>query len=78
MSGKGVKSVRNASIGNLYCHATVETPVNLTKEQKELLKKLEKTMIDAGKRHSPKEHSWTDKGKTFFEDVKGWFESDKD
>ncbi|MCK5727374.1 MAG: molecular chaperone DnaJ [Thiotrichaceae bacterium] len=76
LPGKGVKSVRTASIGHLYCHATVETPVNLTKEQKDLLEQLEKTMAKGGNRHNPREHSWTDKGKTFFEDIKGWFDTD--
>ena len=78
LAGKGVKSVRNASIGDLYCHIAVETPVNLTKRQKELLEELDKTMDEGGKRHSPKEHTWTDKGKTFFEGVKGWFDTEKD
>ena len=78
LTGKGVKSVRSAAVGDLYCHIIVETPVNLTKRQKELLQELEETMDEGGKRHSPKEHSWSDKGKTFFEGVKGWFDKEKE
>ena len=74
LSGKGVKSVRTAHVGDLYCHIVVETPVNLTKEQKDLLEQFEKTMGEGGKRHSPREHGWTDKAKSFFDGVKDWFE----
>ncbi len=41
LSGKGVKSVRTYSKGNLYCRILVETPVGLNEEQKELLRKFE-------------------------------------
>ena len=34
---KGVKSVRSRAPGDLYCRVVVETPVNLTTEQRELL-----------------------------------------
>jgi molecular chaperone DnaJ len=72
LRGKGVKSVRSASKGDLYCHLMVETPVNLTKKQKELLEAFDETLDEGGKRHSPQEHSWGDKAKSFFEDVKHW------
>ena len=36
---KGVKSVRSRAPGDLYCKVAVETPVNLTAEQRELLEK---------------------------------------
>ena len=42
LRGKGVKNVRNAGfVGDLYCEVSVETPVNLTKRQKELLQELD-------------------------------------
>ena len=77
LSGKGVKSVRSHQVGDLFCHTAVETPVNLTKEQKELLVKFEESMKKGGKKHSPKEHSWSDSAKTFFDGVKDWFDKDK-
>lgn len=77
LRGKGVKSVRSASMGDLICSVVVETPVNLTKEQKELLEALDKTMDEGGKRHSPREHSWVDKAKSFVDEAKDWFHTDK-
>ncbi|GIR70704.1 MAG: hypothetical protein CM15mP74_19550 [Halieaceae bacterium] len=37
LRGKGVKPVRGGPVGDLLCRAVVETPVNLTKEQRALL-----------------------------------------
>ncbi len=70
LRNKGVKSVRSASMGDLVCTVVVETPVNLTPRQRELLKELDDSMDEGGKRHSPKEHGWLDKAKGFFDDVK--------
>lgn len=70
LRGKGVKNVRNAGfVGDLYCKVHVETPVNLTKRQRELLAQLEETIHDGGSKHSPKESSWADKIKSFFDDI---------
>jgi molecular chaperone DnaJ len=67
--GKGVKPVRGGATGDLHCRVVVETPVNLTASQKELLEEFEKTM-HKNKRHSPKQSSWLDGVKKFFEDMK--------
>ena len=37
LRGRGVKSVRSGRIGDLMCQVVVETPVRLTREQRELL-----------------------------------------
>lgn len=74
LRGKGVKSVRSATAGDLICRVVVETPVNLTKRQRELLEELDNSMNEGGKKHSPKEYGWTDKAKSFFKDL---FEGDK-
>ena len=66
LRGKGVKSVRSNTVGDLFCRGIVETPVNLDRKQKELLKELEKSMTSDGKRHSPKASSWLDGVKKFF------------
>jgi molecular chaperone DnaJ len=68
--GKGVKPVRGGPTGDLLCRVTVETPVNLTHEQKELLQKLRETMEEGGKHHAPQERSWLDRVKQFVEDMK--------
>ncbi len=68
LRGKGVKSVRSRSEGDLYCRVVVETPVNLTAEQRELLEQFEATFVGEGaRRHSPK-HS------TFMDGVKGFWD----
>lgn len=69
LRGKGVKSVRCSSKGDLLCRVVVETPVNLSKKQKDLLLQLEKSMDDAGKKHSPKATSWLDGVKNFFDSM---------
>lgn len=66
--------MRSATVGDLICKVQVETPVNLTKRQRELLAELDATMHEGGKKHSPQQHSWMDKAKDFFKDI---FEGDK-
>jgi len=70
LRGKGVKSVRGAGIGDLLCHISVETPVNLTHKQKELLQQLEDSMQTDSIKHSPRAASWLDGVKKFFQDMK--------
>ncbi len=68
MRGKGVVPVRGGSAGDLLCRVTLETPVNLSKRQKELLEELKDSM--KGKKHSPKQESWFEGMKNFFGDMK--------
>ena len=63
---KGVRPVRGGSTGDLFCRVMVETPVKLNEEQKELLRKFEKSMQKGGSTHSPRESSWLDGVKQFF------------
>lgn len=65
LRGKGVTNVRSGLVGDLYCHTSVETPVNLTKHQKELLEEFDALVRDGGARHNPREQSWMDKLKSF-------------
>lgn len=70
MRGKGVKSVRGGAVGDLMCRVVVETPVKLSVRQKELLKELEESFTgDARSKHSPKEKSFLDGVKKFFDDL---------
>jgi len=69
LRGKGVRSVRSSSKGDLFCRAVVETPVNLTREQKEILKDLERTIGEGGTKHSPQTSSWVNGVKKFFDDM---------
>ena len=68
--GKGVKPVRGGPTGDLLCRVLVETPVNLTRDQKDLLQKFADTMEAGGQRHTPQQGSWLDGVKKFFEDMK--------
>lgn len=67
LRAKGVKPVRGGAAGDLLCRIEVETPVNLNREQKELLKKLDAALRNDGGKHSPRERSWLDGVKKFFE-----------
>ncbi|WP_017445655.1 molecular chaperone DnaJ [Gayadomonas joobiniege] len=69
MRGKGVKSVRSGAVGDLLCKVIVETPVNLTDKQKELLESLESEMKGGAARHRPKESGFFDGVKKFFDDL---------
>ena len=42
LRGKGIRNVRSSHLGDLYCRISIETPVNLTNKQKNLLKEFEK------------------------------------
>jgi molecular chaperone DnaJ len=67
MRGKGVKPVRGGAVGDLICRVLVETPVNLTERQKELLRELDESVQAGGKKHSPHSTTWVDGVKSFFE-----------
>lgn len=67
LRGKGVKPIRNGAVGDLLCRVVVETPVKLNDEQKELLRQLKASLGEDGKKHSPKEASWFDGVKNFFD-----------
>ncbi len=67
---KGVKPVRGGPTGDLFCRVVVETPVNLTEEQKELLRKFEDSMHASSRNHSPRERSWLDGVKRFFDTIR--------
>ncbi|VAW85566.1 Chaperone protein DnaJ [hydrothermal vent metagenome] len=70
MRGKGVKSVRGGAVGDLLCRVEVETPVNLSSRQKELLREFDSETSNSHSKHSPKASSWLGKVKSFFEEMK--------
>ena len=69
LRGKGVKPVRGGSVGDLLVRAVVETPVNLSSRQKELLREFQEEMEQGDSKHSPKKHGFFDSVKKFFEDM---------
>ena len=68
LRGKGVAPVRGGGVGDLLCRVVVETPVNLSAEQRELLKKFEDS-LDGKSKHSPRSSSWFDGVKKFFDNL---------
>lgn len=64
LRGKGIPSLRGGVQGDLLAKVVVETPINLTGKQKELLTEFAKT---CGEEQHPK-------GKGFFDRVKSFFE----
>jgi len=58
--------VRSQQHGDLFCHVVVETPVNLTERQQELLREFETLSQRDAARHNPRSKSWFDKVREFF------------
>jgi molecular chaperone DnaJ len=67
LRGKGVRSVRASGLGDLFCRVQVETPVNLSAEQKEKLRAFEESVQQEDSRHNPRARTWFDGVKQFFE-----------
>ena len=70
MRGKGVRSVRGGPPGDLVCKVVIETPVNLTGEQKAMLEAFDESVRGSKRTHDPKATTWLDSVKSFFEDIK--------
>ena len=68
LRGKGMSVLRSKSRGDMFVQASVDTPQNLTKRQKELLKEFEAESDDA--KHSPEAHGFFSKVKDIWEDLK--------
>jgi len=66
LRGKGIRNVRSHAPGDLMCHVVVETPVDLTDRQRELLREFEEISNSNADRHNPKAKGWMDKVKEFF------------
>ncbi len=69
LAGKGVRSVRSHTAGDLLVRVIVETPVNLSKEQKALLEQFEATFEGREDRHSPRKHGFWDTVKSFWDEL---------
>ena len=67
LSGKGIKSLRSSNKGDLYCHIVVETPVNLTEKQQELLREFDAISTGHNTAQHPKSKSFMDKLKDLFD-----------
>jgi molecular chaperone DnaJ len=72
LRGKGVQSVRGGGVGDLVCKVVVETPVNLSDKQKDLMRQLDESWAgDSEAKHRPKSKGFFDGVKKFFDDLTG-------
>ncbi|PAV26804.1 molecular chaperone DnaJ [Tamilnaduibacter salinus] len=71
LRNKGVTPVRGGPAGDLLCRVIVETPVKLTKRQKELMEEFQQTLKgENGSSHAPRKTSWFEGVKSFFDEMK--------
>jgi len=68
LKGSGMSVLRSPSRGDMYIEVLVETPVNLTKRQQELLREFD-TAGDVKKTH-PESEGFFSRVKEFFEDLR--------
>lgn len=69
LRGKGVRNVRTGDVGDLVCKVVVETPVRLSKKQREMLQEFEASFGDNAEAHTPRASSWLHGVKQFWEKV---------
>lgn len=67
LKGKGMSVVRSRNRGDMYIHVTIETPVHLSKKQKELLKEFEEL---SDKKSNPTTEGFFSKVKEFWEELR--------
>lgn len=69
LRSKGVITVRDRHKGDLFVRVVLETPINLTDEQIELLKNFDASVSAGGGRHNPRTGGWLDTVKRFFDRI---------
>ena len=62
--------MRGGATGDLFCRVVVETPVSLTEEQKELLRKFDESLQASSRNHSPRERILARWVKRFFDTIR--------
>lgn len=67
LKGKGMPVVRSPELGDLYVQISVETPIKLTRRQKELLQEFEGEMSPA---NTPETNGFFARVKEFFDDLR--------
>ena len=67
LRGKGMPSIKSAQKGDMFIEIAVETPVNLTSKQRELLREFEALSED----NNPESKSFFSSVKSFWDTMKG-------
>jgi len=70
LRNKGVTPIRGGSPGDLLCRVVIETPVNLSKRQKEILEEFKAINEEEGIKQSPRRTSWFDGVKKFVDGLR--------
>jgi molecular chaperone DnaJ len=68
LKGKGMTVLRSTSRGDMYVQAQIETPVNLSRKQQELLREFEKA--GQGSSHSPESEGFFARVKELWQELK--------
>ena len=66
LRGKGMPAIRGGALGDMFIELQVETPVNLSQRQKELLKEFDELAVN----NSPESQGFFDKVKGFWDGMK--------
>ncbi|WP_299626881.1 DnaJ C-terminal domain-containing protein, partial [Pelagibius sp.] len=67
LRSKGMPVLRSSAVGDMYVEVGIETPVNLTKRQKELLREFEDE--GKGRKTNPESEGFFARVKEFWEDL---------
>ena len=67
LRSKGMPALRGGSAGDMFIELAVETPVNLTSRQKELLKEFDELSSE----NNPESSSFFSSVKSFWDSMKG-------
>ncbi len=67
LKGKGMPVLRSSQHGDMYIQASIETPVNLSRKQRDLLKEFG----DQARDNSPQSEGFFSKAKAFWEGFGG-------
>ena len=70
LRGKGITQVNSSARGDMLCRVLVETPVNLTKTQKQLMQEFKTIQEKEGNRQTPKKSTWFDGVRHFIDELR--------
>jgi len=70
LKGKGMTELHGQARGDMFVEIVVETPVNLTKRQQELLREFEKVGGDNAQEHQPESEGFFAKVKELWDDLR--------
>lgn len=69
LKGKGVKPIRSHAPGDMLCRIVIETPVNLTSQQKDSLREFRVLLNGENGKQSPQQNTFFTSVRKFFDDM---------